>query len=92
MAKTEMKESMKIVPAGKKKCVWMEAGVVSYKLCDNNYDCPTCAYDHAMQLKVARQKEDAFFFKPTWSFPPRRLIHKDITAEGLTFPGFIPCL
>ena len=51
------KTSMKIVPPGKKKCVWMEAGVVSYKLCDNNYDCPTCVYDQGMQLKVARQKE-----------------------------------
>jgi len=48
---------MKIVPPGKKRCVWMEAGVVSYKLCDNNYDCTTCLYDHAMQMKVARQKE-----------------------------------
>ncbi len=37
----------------------MEAGVVSYKLCDNNYDCPTCVYEHAMQVKVARQKEAA---------------------------------
>ena len=36
------KESFKIVPPGRKKCVWMEAGVVSYKLCDNNFDCPTC--------------------------------------------------
>lgn len=53
------KESMKIVPPGKKKCVWMEAGVVSYKLCDNNYDCSTCVYDQGMQLKVARQKEAA---------------------------------
>jgi len=52
------KESMKIVPPGKKKCVWMEAGVVSYKLCDNNYDCPTCQYDHAMQAKVARQRAE----------------------------------
>jgi glycine cleavage system H lipoate-binding protein len=51
--------SMKIVPPGKKKCVWMEAGVVSYKLCDNNFDCPTCAYDQAMQVKVARQKAAA---------------------------------
>jgi glycine cleavage system H lipoate-binding protein len=51
------KKSMKIVPPGKKKCIWMEAGVVSYKLCDNNYDCSTCVYDHAMQVKVARQKE-----------------------------------
>lgn len=51
------KESMKIVPPGKKKCVWMEAGVVSYKLCDNNFDCSTCVYDQAMQVKVDRQKE-----------------------------------
>lgn len=72
------RESLKIVPPGKKKCVWMEAGVVSYKLCDNNYDCSTCQYDHAMQLKVARQKEAAvsvasvetpaekFKFSETW--------------------------
>ncbi|SPD72946.1 Glycine cleavage H-protein [uncultured Desulfobacterium sp.] len=51
------RESLKIVPPGKKKCVWMEAGVVSYKLCDNNYDCSTCVYDQGMQVKVARQKE-----------------------------------
>ena len=51
------KESMKIVPPGKKKCVWMEAGVVSYKLCDNNYDCSTCVYDQAMQTKVAQHKD-----------------------------------
>jgi glycine cleavage system H lipoate-binding protein len=59
MAAKAKRESMKIVPPGKKKCVWMEAGVVSYKLCDNNYDCSTCVYDHGMQLKVARQKEAA---------------------------------
>ena len=53
------KKSMKIVPPGKKKCVWMEAGVVSYKLCDNNFDCSTCVYDQGMQLKVGRQKEAA---------------------------------
>lgn len=57
MVSKDKRESMKIVPPGKKKCVWMEAGVVSYKLCDNNYDCSTCVYDHAMQVKVARQKE-----------------------------------
>ena len=69
------KESMKIVPPGKKKCIWMEAGVVSYKLCDNNYDCSTCLYDHALQTKVTRQKESAFIepikapadkFNETW--------------------------
>jgi glycine cleavage system H lipoate-binding protein len=57
MARLEKQDSLKIVPPDKKKCVWMEAGVVSYKLCDNNYDCPTCSYDHAMQAKVEREKE-----------------------------------
>ena len=59
MQASQQRISMKIVPPGKKKCVWMEAGVVSYKLCDNNYDCPTCSYDHAMQVKFARHKEAA---------------------------------
>ncbi|MEE4352401.1 MAG: glycine cleavage system protein H [Desulfatiglans sp.] len=59
MAEKSKKTSLRIVPPGKKRCVWMEAGVVSYKLCDNNYDCSTCAYDHGMQLKVSRQKQSS---------------------------------
>jgi glycine cleavage system H lipoate-binding protein len=59
MGASQKRKSMKIVPPGKKKCVWMEAGVVSYKLCDNNYDCSTCAYDHALQERVARHKDKA---------------------------------
>ncbi|MFC1886195.1 glycine cleavage system protein H [Thermodesulfobacteriota bacterium] len=66
--------SMRIVPVGKKKCVWMEAGVVSYKLCDNNYDCSTCTYDHGMQDRAAQQKEAAIAgvagpekFTQTWA-------------------------
>jgi glycine cleavage system H lipoate-binding protein len=57
MASKEKRASMRIVPPGKKKCVWMEANVVSYKLCDNNFDCSTCVYDHAMQEKIERQQE-----------------------------------
>jgi len=59
MGAMKKRESMKIVPPGKKKCVWMEASVVSYKLCDYNFDCSTCVYDHGMQDKVARHKEKA---------------------------------
>jgi glycine cleavage system H lipoate-binding protein len=59
MQAEKKRASMRIVPAGKKKCVWMEAGVVSYKLCDNNFDCSTCSYDHGMQDKVARHKAAA---------------------------------
>ncbi len=29
-------------------CVWMRAGVVNFKLCDNAFDCMDCAFDKAM--------------------------------------------
>lgn len=29
-------------------CLWMEAGVVDYKLCDRSYDCERCPFDEAL--------------------------------------------
>jgi glycine cleavage system H lipoate-binding protein len=36
------------------KCCWMLAGVVSYKLCDQRYECETCGFDHAIRNRGAR--------------------------------------
>ena len=30
-------------------CIWMKAGVVSFRLCDNAYDCYNCPFDKAMR-------------------------------------------
>jgi glycine cleavage system H lipoate-binding protein len=38
-------------------CLWMQAGVVKFKGCDNYYDCTSCRYDHAMDQKVAKGKQ-----------------------------------
>lgn len=38
-------------------CLWMQAGVVKFKNCDNYYDCTTCKYDHAMGKKAASGKQ-----------------------------------
>jgi glycine cleavage system H lipoate-binding protein len=35
-------------------CLWMQAGVVKFKNCDNYYDCTTCKYDNAMAQKAAK--------------------------------------
>ena len=42
-------EYRKIVPAGEKECVWAEAGVVPYKLCDSMLDCANCSFDIVMR-------------------------------------------
>jgi len=31
------------------KCIWMEADVVAYKLCDQHYDCERCSFDFVMR-------------------------------------------
>jgi glycine cleavage system H protein len=30
-------------------CIWMEAGLVAYKLCDHGYDCEACPFDAVMR-------------------------------------------
>ncbi|MFO7965734.1 MAG: glycine cleavage system protein H [Desulfobacterales bacterium] len=37
-------------------CIWMQAGVVEFKNCNNYYDCTTCKYDQGMALQVQRGK------------------------------------
>ncbi len=32
----------------KKRCIWMDAGVIQFKLCDRDFDCRSCPFDQAM--------------------------------------------
>lgn len=50
----------------KNPCIWMQAGVVKYKTCNNYYDCTTCKYDQAMHRKVEQGKQ------PSWQAMMRR--------------------
>jgi len=38
-------------------CIWMATGVIGHKLCNNFYDCTSCAFDSGMQKKVARNRQ-----------------------------------
>jgi len=38
-------------------CIWMQAGVVAHKNCNNFYDCTTCRYDQGMKMQAARGKQ-----------------------------------
>lgn len=57
--KSRKVESFKIVPGTEEKCIWMEAGVIDYKLCNNYYNCHTCAFDKAMKETADRNAEAA---------------------------------
>ena len=50
---------MKVIPVGERKCIWMDAGVVSYKLCTSQFHCTVCEFDRAMFNRAAQSKKDA---------------------------------
>lgn len=41
----------------KNPCLWMQAGAVQFKGCNNFYDCSTCKYDLGMRMKVEKGKQ-----------------------------------
>lgn len=42
---------------GGRQCIWMEAGVVNYKLCPYSYACNLCAFDKAMKMAGSKPRE-----------------------------------
>lgn len=38
-------------------CLWMQAGVVEFKNCNNFYDCTTCKYDLGMLKRVEKNQQ-----------------------------------
>jgi len=64
--KRKKNNSYQIIPQNDRKCVWMEAGIVSYKICDRNFECQTCPLDIGLRgEKHVRQKLPDFEPRPT---------------------------
>jgi glycine cleavage system H protein len=45
--------SCRLIPEDEKKCIWMTAGQISYKLCEHDYRCETCMFDQGMRNVTA---------------------------------------
>lgn len=59
----ELRTSRKTAPrvkaysATENQCIWMKAGIVNFKLCENAYDCLSCRFDKIMARNVERRPE-----------------------------------
>ena len=49
MAKTPEQSGRSMIPTGEVPCVWMSAGVLSYRLCERGLDCSACPLDQALR-------------------------------------------
>jgi glycine cleavage system H lipoate-binding protein len=49
-------------------CVWMKAGVINFRFCDNAYDCYQCAFDKGMQRTMRRgDQATRKIIQPEWA-------------------------
>jgi glycine cleavage system H protein len=72
-------------------CLWMTAGVVTYKLCDRDFDCEHCPFDAALRgrVEVAPAGRRATGDLPPWTFPDDRAYtsgHLWLTGGGGSSP------
>lgn len=51
-ARLEKKVKRVVFGIQEQQCIWMKAGVINFKLCQNAYDCTTCPFDKAMQKSI----------------------------------------
>ncbi len=59
-------------------CIWMKAGVVNFRLCDNAYDCITCPFDKGMgKTMKAKAKNRKNNRQPAWAEELRKRYKND---------------
>jgi hypothetical protein len=55
-----MPETISWLPQNEQKCVWMTAGVLTYKLCNHDMDCENCMLHNALLESEQKTKRDNF--------------------------------
>jgi glycine cleavage system H protein len=68
-----------LVPPNEQKCVWMTAGILSYQLCDREFDCDHCPLDSAIRT---------FPERPSTSQRPTAM-DTDRQKSRMLSPGYI---
>lgn len=53
-------------------CVWVSAGLLTYKLCDRNFQCDSCPLDAALTGSVVEETRPLVPTPPGWSLPDDR--------------------
>jgi glycine cleavage system H protein len=85
--KRKNNNTYQIIPQNNSKCVWMEAGIVSYKICDRNFECESCPLDIGLRgEKDIHQKFSDFEKQQTEEFDlsqQQRESMLDCSCEGL---------
>lgn len=71
-----------VIPEGEIHCVWMDAGLVDYKLCDREYRCDGCPFDEMIRLRGVPQTAPPLRYEGRPEMPE---IPAKVPDEGIEF-------
>ncbi len=74
----ENQVSYSVIPSGELRCVWMDAGIAGFKLCDQEFRCDSCEFNKSV---TQQQTEKTLSLSQEDREPLSN--NKAITAEGL---------
>ena len=46
---------VRVFSMSENQCIWMKAGVVNFKICENAFDCTSCTFDKEISRKPAQK-------------------------------------
>ena len=52
MAYDDVKKKLPGFYLAEEECIWMKAGIINFRACDNHYHCDDCAFDKAMKIAM----------------------------------------
>jgi glycine cleavage system H lipoate-binding protein len=67
-------QSVRVFSMTENQCVWMKAGVVNFKICENAFDCTSCAFDKGISKKAAQKPTALVSWKEVMQQPH---LHKE---------------
>ncbi len=74
----EKQSTYSIIPEGELKCIWMDAGVTGFKLCDLKFKCDTCEFN-----KNVTQQQNRSAFPQCEQKTQSSIKERALTAEGI---------
>jgi glycine cleavage system H lipoate-binding protein len=51
----EKGQGVRVFSMSENQCIWMKAGVVNFKICENAFDCTSCAFDKGISRKSVQK-------------------------------------
>ena len=74
-------QGLRILSMSENQCVWSKAGVVNFKICENAFDCTSCAFDKGISRKSAQKPTDMVSWKEVMQHQPNNECRHMLTGR-----------